>query len=92
MVQVQGYADVGMGVGIVIHALAALMIGESLIKSKTLLAQLMAPLMGALIYQQIQGMALAFGLEPSDLKLFTGFIVLGVIAFRGKVYKERFLS
>lgn len=92
MVQVQEYADVGMGVGIVIHALAALMIGESLIKTKTILSQLMAPFVGALIYQQIQGMALAIGLEPSDLKLFTGCIVLGVIAFRRRVHNEQFLS
>ncbi len=92
MVQVQEYADVGMGVGMVIHALAALMIGESLIRSKTMISQLMAPFVGALVYQQIQGLALAFGLEPSDLKLFTGCIVLGVIAFRRSVHKEGFLS
>lgn len=85
MVQVQGYADVGMGVGIVIHALAALMIGESIIGNSSLHKQLLAPLVGALIYQQIQGLALSLGLAPSDLKLLTGGIVLAVIAIRGKI-------
>ena len=85
MVQLQNYMDINMGVGIVIHALAALMIGESIVKNTTLKRQLLAPLVGAIIYQQIQGLPLALGLAPSDLKLLTGGIVLVVIALRGKV-------
>lgn len=85
MVQSQSYADVSMGVGIVIHALAALMIGECIVGNSTLSKQLLAPLIGALIYQQIQGLALSLGLAPSDLKLLTGGIVLVVIAVRGKI-------
>lgn len=79
MVQVQHYADIGMGVGIVIHALAALMIGESLLGTNTLIRQILAPLVGALIYQQIQGFVLFLGLAPSDLKLFTGIVLLAVL-------------
>lgn len=87
MVQLQSYMDIGMGVGIVIHGLAALMIGESVIGNATLNKQLLAPLIGALIYQQIQGLALAMGLAPSDLKFLTGAIVLVVIAMRRKEVK-----
>ncbi len=82
MVQMQGYMDVGMGVGIVIHGLASLMIGEAITGNNTLTRQLVAPLAGALLYQQIQGLALSFGLAPSDLKFFTGSIVLLVIALQ----------
>lgn len=82
MVQVQHYADISMGLGIVIHALAALMIGESLLGTQTLLRQLAAPLVGAIIYQQIQGLALAIGLAPTDLKLMTGMIVLLAISYK----------
>ncbi len=87
MVQLQHYVDVGMGVGMVIHALAALMIGESLLGSQTLPRQLLAPLIGALVYQQIQGLVLLFGLAPSDLKLLTGGLVLAVMAWRNRVNK-----
>jgi putative ABC transport system permease protein len=80
MVQLQNYMDVGMGTGILIHALAALMIGEAIIGNSTMAYQLMAPLVGAIIYQQIQGVAITCGLAPSDLKFFTGSIVLIVIA------------
>lgn len=37
MIQLQGYADISMGIGIVIHALASIMIGESLIGRSTFL-------------------------------------------------------
>lgn len=82
IVQMQQFMDVGMGVGIVIHGLASLMIGESMVGNGTMGKQMAAPIIGALIYQQIQGMALSFGLAPSDLKFFTGSIVLIVLALQ----------
>ncbi len=82
LVQIQGYADIGIGVGIVIHALAAMMIGEKLVGTNSILKLTIAPFIGSIIYQQIQGIALVVGLAPSDLKLLTGAIVLGIIALR----------
>ncbi len=87
LVQIQGYADIGMGVGIVIHALAALMIGETLIGSQRLYQQLLAPFVGAVVYQQIQGLVMAIGLQPSDFKMVTGLVVILTLAIqlrRGK--------
>jgi putative ABC transport system permease protein len=89
MVQMQQYADIGMGIGIVIHALAALMIGETIlgvqINSKNyMLKQLLAPLIGALLYEQIRSFAIALGLPPSDHKFVTGAIVITAIALRRK--------
>jgi putative ABC transport system permease protein len=84
IVQLQHYMDVGMGVGIVIHALAALMMGEAMIGNTTLNQQIIAPCIGALVYQQIQGVVLSIGLAPSDLKFFTGALVLVVIATQRK--------
>lgn len=82
MVQNQRYADVGIGVGIVIHALAAIMIGESFVDAKGIKGIILAPLVGALVYQQIQGLAMSLGLAPSDLKLVTGLIVLSALGYR----------
>jgi putative ABC transport system permease protein len=82
IVQLQNYMDVGIGVGILIHGLASLMIGEAIVGNATLNRQLAAPLLGALVYQQAQGIALSLGLAPSDLKFFTGSIVLLVIALK----------
>jgi putative ABC transport system permease protein len=80
MVQTQGYADVGVGIGIVIHALAALMIGEVIIGQKTLLRQILSPIIGAILYQQFQGLVLSLGMEPSDFKLMTGLVVLSCLS------------
>ncbi|MDX2347063.1 MAG: hypothetical protein QNK11_09360, partial [Legionella sp.] len=82
IVQLQYYMDVGMGIGIVIHGLAALMIGETIVGNHTLNKQLAAPLIGALVYQQIQGVAFSVGLAPSDFKFFTGSLVLLIIALQ----------
>lgn len=82
IVQIQQFMDVGMGIGIVIHGLASLMIGESIIGHRTMLRQLASPIIGALIYSQIQGIALSLGLAPSDLKFFTGGIVLIVLSIQ----------
>ncbi|MDF1678620.1 MAG: hypothetical protein P1U32_08015 [Legionellaceae bacterium] len=84
IVQLQQYMDINLGVGIVIHALASLMIGECMVKTHTMQRQLLAPLVGAIVYQQIQGLALFMGFAHSDLKLLTGLIVLSVIALRRK--------
>jgi putative ABC transport system permease protein len=87
IIQLQNYMDVGIGIGILIHGLASLMIGEAIIGNSTLNRQLIAPLLGALVYQQVQGIALSMGLAPSDLKFFTGSIVLLVIALKKKEEK-----
>ncbi len=93
-VQIQSYADVGIGVGIVIHALAALMIGEVLlgVSQSTLVKQLLAPIVGSLIYQQLQGAVLALGVEPTDFKLVTGILVLLALAAQAYSGKEKRLK
>ena len=84
MVQLQNYMDIGMGFGIGIHALAALMIGECIIGKDSLNKQLLAPLIGALIYQQIQGVILMFGFASGDLKLITGLLLIAIIKLQDK--------
>jgi len=87
IVQNQGYADVSMGFGVLIQALASLIIGESLVGRRTVLRQVLAPVVGAVVYFQIISLGLALGLNPSDLRLVTGIfiiITLGLPALRGR--------
>ena len=76
MAQSQGYADVGMGVGMLVNGLASVIIGEAITGRRTLLRQIAAPVVGAVVYYQLASLALALGLNPSDLKLVTGLFVL----------------
>ena len=80
MAQYQSYADVNMGVGVLIIGLASTILGESVIGRKTLLLQILAPVAGSLLYFQVVAIALAFGMNPSDLKLLTGLFVLVTLA------------
>lgn len=80
MVQSQGFADVNMGIGILINGLAALMIGEAIVGKKTVLRQLAAPFVGAVVYYQLVSLCLAAGMPPPDLKLATGLFVLAMLA------------
>lgn len=80
MVQSQGFSDVNMGLGILINALAALMIGEAIVGKKTVARQMLAPFAGAVIYYQLISVCLAAGLPPGDLKIATGVFVLVMLA------------
>jgi len=79
-VQLQGFADVHMGFGVLINGLAAVIIGETLIGRVTVARQLAAPVLGAIVYYQLVSLGLALGLKPADLKLATGLFVLATLA------------
>lgn len=79
-VQLQGFADVHMGFGVLINGLAALIIGETLIGRQSVARQLAAPVVGSVVYYQLVSLGLALGLKPADLKLATGLFVLATLA------------
>jgi len=91
--QDQGFADVGMGIGMIVAGLASIIIGEALIKPKTVFRLTLAAVFGSVLYRFIISLGLRLGLAPTDLKMATGFMVilaLGVPAFKktreGKVH------
>ncbi|WP_395713623.1 ABC transporter permease [Reyranella sp.] len=76
VVQQQGYADVTMGFGVLVNGLAALIVGEAIVGRSTIGRQVVAPIVGSLVYYQIVSLGLATGLHPSDLKFLTAAFVL----------------
>ncbi len=91
--QDQGFADVGMGIGMIVAGLASIIIGEALIKPKTVFRLTLAAVFGSVLYRFIISLGLRLGLAPTDLKMATGFMVilaLGVPAFKktreGKIH------
>jgi putative ABC transport system permease protein len=86
--QDQGFADVGMGIGMIVAGLASIIIGEALVGKQTVLRMTLAALVGSIIYKMIIAIGLRLGLAPTDLKLATGIMVifaLGIPALtRGK--------
>lgn len=84
MAQMQNYVDIGMGAGIAIYALASLMIGEKIINFTSTSYMIAAPIIGAITYGQLQGIALSAGLAPTDLKFMTGIVVLATLSLKSR--------
>jgi len=84
--QDQGFADVQMGIGMIVAGLASIIIGEALVKPRTVHRLTMAALVGSVLYRFIIALGMRLGLAPTDLKLATGLMVvlaLGIPALRG---------
>jgi len=85
--QYQGFADVGMGIGMIVAGLASVIIGEALVGTTTLVRALLAAVVGSIIYRAVISLVLQLGLPPTDLKLLTSLIV--VVALSLPLARER---
>jgi putative tryptophan/tyrosine transport system permease protein len=74
--QDQGFADVGMGIGMIVAGLASIIIGEALVGKQTVQRMTLAALIGSFLYKEIISIGLRLGLAPTDLKLATGIMVI----------------
>lgn len=68
-----------VGVGMLVLGLASIIIGEAIFKNRTLLTELVAISLGAIVYRIIITFAFGLGLPASDLKLFSAIIVIVAI-------------
>jgi putative tryptophan/tyrosine transport system permease protein len=76
--QVNGFADVSMGVGTIVFGLAAVIVGETLLSKRGVVWATLAALLGSVLYRLVVAIALntkIFGLQSQDLNLVTAVIV-----------------
>ena len=79
--QMQKYADIGMGQGAIVIALAAIIIGEVLFKRFISFGmKLLSVAIGAIIYFIIRAIVLYLGLNANDMKLISAIIVALALA------------
>ncbi|MFD2369265.1 ABC transporter permease [Brevibacillus sp. GCM10020057] len=74
--QYQGFADVGMGIGMIVIGLASVIVGEVLFGSSSIFRATLAVVLGSIVYRLVIALALQAGLNPSDMKLITALIVI----------------
>jgi putative ABC transport system permease protein len=80
LAQYQGFADVGMGIGMVVWGLASVIIGEALVGTNQLGMTIVGAVMGSVLFRLLVAVALRWGLSPNDLKLITaGFVFCALI-------------
>ena len=75
LAQYQGFADVQMGIGMVVWGLASVIIGEALVGSNLLGLTITGAVMGSVLFRLMVAIALRWGLNPNDLKLITAIFV-----------------
>ena len=78
--QNQGFADVGMGIGMIVMGLASVIIGEGLLRPHGVTSVLLSVVGGTFAYRLFLGIALRAGLPPSNLKLITAGLVIIALA------------
>lgn len=90
LAQYQSFADVRMGIGMVVIGLASVIVGETIFelftKSIPLFVRLLAVSVGAILYRFVLAFALSRGMPANDLKLVSAIIV--ALALSTSVIKD----
>ena len=89
--QNHGFADIGMGIGILVTGAASVLIGEAIFGDRSIERWVLAAIVGALLYRLLVAVALRVGLEPVDLKLVTAVLLLAALAvprIRGRLLRR----
>src|SRR5437667_2582326 len=81
LAQYQGFADVQMGIGMVVWGLASVIIGEALVGTRQTGMSIIGAVMGSVLFRLLVAIAWRLGLNPNDLKLVTAlFVFLALVA------------
>lgn len=81
--QYQGFADINMGIGIVITGLGSVLIAETLrqwFSVRSIGGQLLLVVLGCIVFQAVLAFTLSIGVDPNLLKMVTAGFVLLIVA------------
>ena len=79
--QYQGFADINSGFGMVVVALASLIVGEALFGRRNVIWNIGTVIAGSVIYRLILAFALSFRLNPINLRAISALIVAVAISY-----------
>lgn len=89
LAQFQGFADVQMGIGMVVWGLASVIIGEALVGRGGPGLTIVGAVMGSVLFRLLLAIALRWGLNPNDLKLVTAVFVFAALVLPAILAKLR---
>ena len=81
MSQYQGFAEITMGTGIIVVAIASIIVGDTILRNSSFLKMTTRAIAGALIYKFIGAVAIDLGLAPTDLKAINAIIVILFLSY-----------
>ena len=89
--QYSGFADISMGIGLILVGLASVILGQALLGQRRLWLAVFAVVVGAVLYRLIIFAALQVGLNPNDMKAITALlVVVALLVPRWKAVRGRF--
>ncbi|QXQ09113.1 ABC transporter permease [Paeniglutamicibacter sp. Y32M11] len=74
--QFQGFADIGMGIGVILIGLASVIVGQAIFGQRFIWLAALAVVLGSVIYRLVIQLALNAGLEVNDMKLISAVLVV----------------
>jgi len=83
LAQYQGFADVQMGLGMMVWGLASVIIGEALINDNSVGFIIAGAVVGSVLFRLLVAIALRWGLNPNDLKIITALFVFIALIIPG---------
>ena len=92
LAQYQGFADIQMGIGMIVWGLASVILGQALVGSSGLGLSISGAVLGSLLFRLMVALALRWGLDPNDLKLVTAAFVFAALVlpklFAGRIRRS----
>lgn len=87
--QYQGYADISMGIGLIVAGLASVIIGQAIFGMTSVWQAIVAAMIGSVIYRAVIQLALGAGLAPNDMKLISAvLVVIALVVPQWSVFKK----
>jgi putative ABC transport system permease protein len=83
LAQYQGFADIQMGIGMIVWGLASVILGQALVGTGGLGLSITGAVLGSLLFRLMVALALRWGLDPNDLKLITAAFVFAALVLPG---------
>ncbi|MDO5533825.1 MAG: ABC transporter permease [Propionibacteriaceae bacterium] len=77
--QYQGFADIGMGIGLIVAGLASVIIGQAIIPGRRFIFATLAVVVGSVVYRIVIQLALSAGADPNDMKLISALLVIAAL-------------
>ncbi|MPV36362.1 ABC transporter permease [Georgenia subflava] len=77
--QYQGFADIGMGIGLIVAGLASVIIGQAILGQRTIFVAALAAVLGSVAYRGFIQLALYADLDPNDMKLISAVLVVAAL-------------
>lgn len=81
--QYQGFADIQMGIGLIVAGLASVIVGQAIFGMTAVWQSVLAAALGSVIYRSIIQLALQAGLDPNDMKLVSAVLVVIALTVPG---------